>query len=155
MIAKEMSFFEEEGLEEYEIVGGGIIPALAEKIALRRAMKEKSIDIVPDAKPLAIFSLRDKREDIYIIGCWRNRQNACFIGSKDVKRLADLRGKKIGIRDLGGISYTLLSTNMRKAGLDPQAIVVGYCNGFASEFIKTTNSLACDNLVIPSVLSDG
>ena len=120
MIAKEMSFFEEEGLEEYEIVGGGIIPALAEKIALRRAMKEKSIDIVPDAKPLSVFSLRDKGEDIYIIGCWRNRQNACFIGGKSVKNLADLRGKKIGIRDLGGISYTLLSTNMRKVGLDPE-----------------------------------
>ncbi len=28
-VAREMSFFEEEGLDEYEIVGGGIIPALA------------------------------------------------------------------------------------------------------------------------------
>jgi len=119
-VAKEMSFFEEEGLEEYDIVSGGIIPALAEKIALTRAMKEKSIDIVPDTKPLSVFFLRDKGEDIYVIGCWRNRQKACFIGGKNVKTLADLRGKKVGVRDLGGISHTLLSTNMKKAGMDPE-----------------------------------
>lgn len=120
MVAKEMNFFEEEGLEDYEIVSGGLIPAVAEKIGLRRAMKEKSIDIVPDTKPLAVFSLRDKGEDIYIIGCWRNRQNACFVGGKDVKTLTDLKGRKIGARDLGGISYTLLSTQLRKVGLDPE-----------------------------------
>ena len=119
-VAREMSFFEEEGLDEYEIVGGGIIPALAEKVALTRAMKEKSIDIVPDAKPLSVFSLRGNGEDIYIIGCWRNRQDVHFMGGKDVKTLSDLRGKKIGVRDLGGISYTLLSTNLRKAGVDPE-----------------------------------
>jgi ABC-type nitrate/sulfonate/bicarbonate transport system substrate-binding protein len=118
-VAKEMLFFEDEGLEDYEIVGGGIIPALAEGIGLRRAMKEKSIDIVPDAKPLSVFSLRDKGEDIYIIGCWRNRQPTAFVGGKGIKTLADLKGKKIGTRDLGGIGYTLLATQLRKAGLDP------------------------------------
>lgn len=66
-VAKEMLFFEDEGLEEYEIVGGGIIPAVAEAIGLTRAMKEKSIDIVPDAKPLSVFSLRDKKEEIHIL----------------------------------------------------------------------------------------
>jgi len=119
MVASEMSFFEDEGLEDYEIVGGGIIPAMVEKVALRRAMKEKSIDIVPDAKPLSVFTLRDKGEDLYIVGCWRNSQDACYVGSKQVKKLADLKGKKIGTRDLGGIGYTLLATNLRKAGLDP------------------------------------
>jgi ABC-type nitrate/sulfonate/bicarbonate transport system substrate-binding protein len=119
-VAKEMMFFEEEGLEEYEIVSGGIIPALAEKYGLRRAMKEKSIDIVPDCKPLSVFSLRDHGEDIYIVGCWRNRQETCFVGGKGIKTLADLKGKTVGTRDLGGISYTLLSTNMRKAGIDPE-----------------------------------
>ena len=128
-VAREMTFFEEEGLEEYELVGGGIIPALAEKIGLRRAMKEKSIDIVPDAKPLSVFNLRDKGDDIYIIGCWRNRQESCFVGGKNVKSLSDLRGKKVGTRDLGGISYTLLSTNLRKAGVDPEKEVTWVTGG--------------------------
>ncbi len=122
-VAMEMTFFEEEGLENYEIVSGGLIPAVAEKIGLRRAMKERSIDIVPDAKPLSIFHLRDLGEDIYIIGCWRNRQQSCFVGAKNVKTLADLRGKKIGTRDIGGISYVLLSTHLRKAGVDPETDV--------------------------------
>jgi ABC-type nitrate/sulfonate/bicarbonate transport system substrate-binding protein len=119
-VAKEMMFFEDEGLEEYEIVGGGIIPAMAEKVALRKAMREKSIDIVPDAKPLSVFTLRDNGQDIYVIGCWRNRQETCFVGGKGIKTLSDLKGKRIGTRDLGGISHTLLSTNLRKVGVDPE-----------------------------------
>ena len=120
MVAKEMLFFEDEGLEEYEIVGGGLIPAVAEGIGLRRAMKEKSIDIVPDPKPLSVFSLRDKGEDIYIIGCWRNRQPTSFVGAKGIRTLADLKGRRIGTRDLGGIGYTLLGTQLRKVGLNPE-----------------------------------
>lgn len=119
-VAKEMFFFEEEGLEEYEIVGGGLIPAVAEGVGLRRAMKEKSIDIVPDPKPLSVFSLCDKGEDVYIIGCWRNRQPTSFVGARGIKTLADLKGRRIGTRDLGGIGYTLLATQLRKAGLDPE-----------------------------------
>lgn len=123
-VAKEMLFFEDEGLEDYEIVGGGLVPALAEGIGLRRAMKEKSIDIVPDTKPLSVFSHRDRGEDLYIVGCWRNRQATGFVGAKGMKGLADLRGKKIGIRDLGGIAYTLLATNLRKVGINPDKDVV-------------------------------
>ncbi len=40
-VAREMSLFEEEGLDEHEIVGGGIIPGLAEKVAL--AAKRRSL----------------------------------------------------------------------------------------------------------------
>lgn len=123
-VAKEMLFFEDEGLEDYEIVGGGLIPAVAEGIGLRRAMKEKSIDIVPDPKPLSVFSHRERGEDLYIVGCWRNRQATCYVGAKGLKSLADLKGRKIGTRDLGGIGYTLLATNLRKAGLNPEKDVI-------------------------------
>ena len=139
-VAQEMTFFEEEGLEDYELVSGGLVPALTEKIGLRRAMKEKSIDIVPDAKPLSVFHLRDNGEDIYIIGCWRNRQQSCFVGAKDVKNLSDLRGKRIGTRDLGGISYTLLSTNLRKSGVDSEKDVT-WVTG--SRFHAQANPIEC------------
>lgn len=119
MVAKEMMFFEEEGLESYEIVPGGLIPAVAEGIGLWRAMKEKSIDIVPDPKPLSAFAHRARGEDLYIVGCWRNRQPTGYVGGKGIKSLTDLKGKKIGTRDLGGIGYTLLATNLRKVGIDP------------------------------------
>jgi ABC-type nitrate/sulfonate/bicarbonate transport system substrate-binding protein len=120
MVAKEMMFFEEEGLEDYEIVSGGLIPAVAEPIGLCRAMKEKSIDIAPDPKPLSVFAHRDRGEELYIAGCWRNRQPTGYVGGKGIKTLADLKGKKIGTRDLGGIGYTLLATNLRKVGIDPE-----------------------------------
>ena len=124
MVAKEMMFFEDEGLENYEIVSGGLIPGVAEAIGLWRAMKEKSIDIVPDPKPLSVFAHRERGEDLYIVGCWRNRQPTGYVGGKGIKSLADLKGKKIGTRDLGGIGYTLLATNLRKIGIDPEKDVV-------------------------------
>ena len=50
MVAKEMPYFEEEGLAAYDLYHGGLIPAIAETIALRRAMTEKGVDITPDVK---------------------------------------------------------------------------------------------------------
>jgi ABC-type nitrate/sulfonate/bicarbonate transport system substrate-binding protein len=122
MVAKEMTYFEEEGLEDYEVVTGGLVPGLVEKIALRRAMKEKGIDIVADPKPISLFHLSSKGEDIYIVGCWRNHQDFRFVGrkGKGLKTLADLKGKSIGIRDFGGIDHALIRVHLRRAGLDPE-----------------------------------
>ncbi len=43
-----MTIFEEEGHEDSEIVSGGLVPALAERIGLKRSMTEKGIAIVSD-----------------------------------------------------------------------------------------------------------
>src|SRR3990172_8218168 len=75
MVAKERTYFEEEGLEDYEVVTGGLLPGMVEKIALRREMKEKGIDIVADAKPVTVFSHRRRGEDLFIVASWRNHQH--------------------------------------------------------------------------------
>jgi hypothetical protein len=123
MVAKEMTYFEEEGLGRYELYHGGLIPAIAEKIALGRAIKEKSVDIVTDVKPSSLFQLVARGEGLLIVGCWRNRQDFQFFGAKGLKSLADLRGKRIGTRDIGGIGHTVLSLQLKRAGLDPAADV--------------------------------
>jgi ABC-type nitrate/sulfonate/bicarbonate transport system substrate-binding protein len=124
MVAKEMTFFEQEGLKRYELYHGGLIPAIAEKIALGRAMKEKSVDIVTDVKPSSLFQLAARGEKLFIVGCWRNRQDFQFFGAKGLKSLADLKGKKIGTRDIGGIGHTVLSLQLKRAALDPAADVI-------------------------------
>ncbi|HEY2987182.1 MAG TPA: ABC transporter substrate-binding protein [Candidatus Binatia bacterium] len=120
MIAKEMTYFEEEGLDRYELHFGGLIPAMVEKIALRRAMTEKGVDIVPDVKPGSVFHLARQGEDVFIVGCWRNRQNFRFFGAKGITDLAGLKGKRIGVRDFGGIGQTVLKPHLKRAGLDPE-----------------------------------
>ena len=119
MVAKEMTYFEEEGLTSYELWQGGLIPAIAEKYALRRAMTERSVDIVPDVRPSAVFSLASQGEDVHIVGCWRNRQDWTWYGAKGLKSFADLKGKRVGVRDFGGIDHTSVRTALKRFGLDP------------------------------------
>jgi ABC-type nitrate/sulfonate/bicarbonate transport system substrate-binding protein len=124
MVAKEMTYFEQEGLTNYALYHGGLIPAVVEDLALRRAMKEKGVDIVTDVKPNSVFQLARRGEDVFIVGCWRNRQDWQFFGAKGLKGLSDLKGKKIGTRDFGGISHRVLSFHLKRAGLDPEKDVV-------------------------------
>lgn len=119
MVAKEMTYFEEEGLEDYEVVIGGLVPGLAEKIALRRAMKEKGIDIVTDPKPVSVFSHRSRGEDLFVVGSWRNHQHFRFFARRGLRALSDLKGRRIGTRDFGGISNVVMRLHLKRAGLDP------------------------------------
>jgi ABC-type nitrate/sulfonate/bicarbonate transport system substrate-binding protein len=119
MVAKEMTYFEEEGLEDYEVVTGGLVPGLAEKLALRRAMKERGVDIVADPKPVSVFSHRSRGEDLYIVGSWRNQQHFRFFARKGLRNIGDLKGTRIGTRDFGGISNVVMRLHLKRNGLDP------------------------------------
>ncbi len=119
MVAKELSYFEEEGLTNYDLIHGGLIPAIAEKLALRRAMTEKGVDIAPDVKPSALFQMASREEDVFIVGCWRNRADFRWFGAKGIEGPAGLRGKRVGVRDIGGIDHVALRTLLKRAGLDP------------------------------------
>ncbi|MBI2988217.1 MAG: ABC transporter substrate-binding protein [Deltaproteobacteria bacterium] len=120
MVAKEMTYFEEEGLDDYEVVTGGLVPAIVERVALRRAMKEKGIDIVADPKPSSVFTLRGQGEDIYIVGCWRNQHDFQFLGARGLKGLKDLKGKRIGVRDYWAIDHAVMRVYLGRQGIDPE-----------------------------------
>ena len=57
--------------------------------------------------------------DIYIIGGWRFTPQFRILGAPVVKSVGDLRGKKIGLREFGGLDHGLLKTMLIKEGLDP------------------------------------
>ena len=123
MAANEKGFFAEEGLSDQDwdlVYPGGIIPSVVEPVALNLAMKERGIDIVVDAKPESALAQNAQGAELYIIGGWRN---ASFVhglfGGPHVRKLEEIRGKRVGTRDLGGLSYVFTKFMLNQAGIDP------------------------------------
>jgi hypothetical protein len=129
MVAHEMNFFCEEGLHDsagfpiYEIVPGGLVPFGLEKLGLSQAMKEKSIDLALDILTPTVFFQRARGADLYIIAGWRNQRSSVVVSAPHIKSLQDLKGKRIGVIDIGGINYRGIRAFLRKAGLDPDCDV--------------------------------
>src|SRR5918911_3614316 len=109
MTAHEMNFFVDEGLVDaagrpaYELLPGGIAPFNAEKIALAQSMKEKGASIAMDVKPSTVMYLNRRGASLRIVACWRNQQPNWVMGRSDIKDLAALRGRLVGLKGLGNI----------------------------------------------------
>jgi hypothetical protein len=127
--AHEMNFLYDEGLqdhlgrENYEIVPHGLAPFGFEKTTLVQAMKDRGVHIATDVQPRTVLYLSDQGEDCCIIAGWRNNRGRTLVAKKELKTLADLRGKRIGTSDIGDNHYLLLTYWLRKAGIDPQTEV--------------------------------
>ena len=125
MAAHEMNFFHEEGLREsngfpaYEIIPGGLVPFGLEKLGLTQAMKEKSIDIALDIMPATVFFQRARGSDIYIIASWRNQRGSVVVSAPDIKSLQELKGRRIGVIEIGGGSHRTMKAMLRTVGLNP------------------------------------
>jgi len=126
MVAHEMNYFVDEGLVDehgrpaYELLSGGLAPFNAEKIALAQAMKEKGVTIAMDVKPSSVVYLNRRGATLRIIAGWRNQQSQWVMGKPEIKGLADLRGRLVGLKDFGSIRYYALAYWLKEHGLDPQ-----------------------------------
>ncbi len=126
MVAHEMNFFAEEGLRgddglpNYRVFRNSMVPFGLEKLGLSQAMKEKAIDIALDVQTRTVFYQRSRGADVYIIAGWRNQHIHVWMAAPDIKTLAQLKGRKIGINDIGDNQHWAISTWVRKAGLDPE-----------------------------------
>ena len=120
MTALEKGFFKEEGFDGFELLLEGLIPTFVEREALSAAMKERGIDIVLGARITSVLALNSQGEDLHIVSGWRFAPQVDVYARPGIKSFADLKGKKIGIRDSGGISQGIIQTELRKAGLDPE-----------------------------------
>ncbi|MFQ5850391.1 MAG: ABC transporter substrate-binding protein [Candidatus Binatia bacterium] len=129
-VAHEMNFFYDEGLRDedgkpnYEIVRGGMAPFMFEKETLTQRMKELDIDVAMDVKPSTVAYLQKKGHDLYIVAGWRNNQPNHVMGKRDIKSLAQLKGKRIGVIDLDDILATALRPWLKRSGLDPYNDVI-------------------------------
>jgi ABC-type nitrate/sulfonate/bicarbonate transport system substrate-binding protein len=129
MAAHEMNFFYDEGLqdeaggENYELVPHGLAPFGFEKIALLQAMKDKEVHIATDVQPRTALYLNNHGEDCCVIAGWRNNRGRSLVAKRELTRLTDLRGKRIGISDRGDNHHLLLTYWLHQAGLDPNTDV--------------------------------
>lgn len=126
MAAHEMNYFYDEGLRTedgqpaYDISRDSMVPFGLEKLGIAQAMKEKAMDISLDVQTRTMFFQRSKGADIYIIAGWRNQHIHIWMGAPDVKSIADLKGRRVGISDFGSNRHWAISLWLRKSGLDPE-----------------------------------
>ena len=129
MVAHEMNFFYDEGLqdqagrENYEIIPHGLAPFGFEKTTLAQAMKDKEVHVATDVQPRTALYLSSQGEDCCVIAGWRNNRGRTLVAKREVETLQDLRGKRIGISDIGDNHHLLLTYWLRQAGLDPESDV--------------------------------
>jgi ABC-type nitrate/sulfonate/bicarbonate transport system substrate-binding protein len=121
MIAVEKGFFREEGFDNFELLFEGLIPSFVEREALSVAMKERGVQVVLGAQIPSVLALNSEGEDLYIMAGWRFVPQVDWYARPEIKSFADLKGKKVGIRDQGGTGpRRLLWNELRRAGLDPE-----------------------------------
>jgi ABC-type nitrate/sulfonate/bicarbonate transport system substrate-binding protein len=125
MAAHEMNYFYDEGLRTddgfpaYDIMRDSMVPFGLEKVGIAQAMKEKAVDIALDVQTRTVFFQRSKGADLYIIAGWRNQHIHVWMGAPDVKSIADLKGRRVGISDFGSNKHWAISLWLRKYQLDP------------------------------------
>jgi len=122
--AHEMNFLYDEGLqdeagrEHYEIVPHGLAPFGFERTTLVQAMKDKQVHIATDVQPRTALYLSSQGEDCCVIAGWRNNRGRTLVAKREVETLKDLRGKRIGISDIGDNHHLLLTYWLQQAGID-------------------------------------
>jgi len=125
MAAIEKGFFKEEGFDNFELLTEGLIPNFVEKDALSAAMKERGIQIVLGAQIPSVLIQNSRGEDLYIVSGWRFVPQTDWYARPGIKSFADMKGKRIGIRDGGGTGPVRIVFNeLRKAGVDPEKDVI-------------------------------
>ncbi len=114
LTAIQNGYFRDEGLLKIELRATG------DDSLTVMGLKSRNIDFGLDVRPGLIIEENSKGEKLYIISGMLNALDKTFIGAPDIKSIADLRGKKIGVIEKGGgrdmLWFRML---LRKEGLDP------------------------------------
>ena len=125
MIAVEKGFFQEEGFDNFELLTEGLIPNFVEKDALSAAMKNRGIHMVLGAQIPSVLIQNSWGEDLHIVSGWRFVPQTDWYARPGINSFADLKGKKIGIRDGGGTGpIRVVFNELRRAGVDPEKDVI-------------------------------
>ena len=119
-VAQEQSYFREEGLQQFEYDGRGLIPATIEKHGLGPAMVEHGVDIATAVDVSAAIYQRSLNADVYIVGGWRYDPDLKWYGQKAISDIRQLKGKRLGIREREGLVYGFMANFLLQAGIDPE-----------------------------------
>lgn len=123
-VAKEQRYFAEEGLADFDYDGRGLIPTLLEKEGLGLAMTEHGVDIATAVDVLAAIYQRSIDADVYIVGGWRYDPDLKWYCRKDISSIAQLKGRRLGVREKDGLVHRFIANVLRQAGIDPETDVI-------------------------------
>jgi ABC-type nitrate/sulfonate/bicarbonate transport system substrate-binding protein len=116
-IAIAKGFFKEQGLTVEPILIRGGPAAIA-------ALVSGDVDVASIGGAQAPIRSRARGLDLHIIGSLSNYTNYTLLGSKEAKRLEELRGKIIGVTGAGAFSDFAIRLYFKRNNLDPDKDVV-------------------------------
>jgi ABC-type nitrate/sulfonate/bicarbonate transport system substrate-binding protein len=113
-IANDLGLFKKEGLDikVVELAGG---------VFTYRAMVAGSADVASASGPFSIVG-RAKGASTKMILANMPKLEASMVVNKDIRTLADLKGKRIGIQEPGGFADVLARGVLRAAKIDPKEV---------------------------------
>lgn len=112
LIAREMGWLEAEGIRSVEI---GYTGDDDHTVA---AMERGEVDIGLDVKPNKLFPAIANGAPIRIIAGWRSMDAYIFFGSKRVRSVKDLKGKKMQMREKDGVDVVHKERVLKAGGID-------------------------------------
>ena len=119
IVARARGYFDEEGAGECDFFCSG---SDAETI---KGMGEGRYHIGLDPKPFLLCGAKAQGADLFIVGGWLNSPAYAFIAAKGrgIRSLADLKGKKISVREPDGIDTRFARALFCRSGLDADQMV--------------------------------
>lgn len=126
IMAERRGYFSEEGLHDVAIVAPG-----EDGLAMEN-LKSGKVDFILDARPLLAFGENNRGTPVYIIGGMIGGNLTYLHGAKGIKKIEDLKGKRVGLVEKGGSRESLwIKDLLRRHGLVPDkdvtfALEIGY-----------------------------
>jgi ABC-type nitrate/sulfonate/bicarbonate transport system substrate-binding protein len=119
IVARARGYFEQEGAGECDFFCSG---SDAETI---KGMRDGRYHIGLDPKPFLLCGAKAQGADLFIVGGWLNSPAYAFIAAKGrgIRTLADLKGKKVSVREPDGIDTRFARALFRSEGLDADQMV--------------------------------
>lgn len=132
IVARARGYFDQEGAGECDFFCSG---SDAETI---NGMREGRYHIGLDPKPFLLCGAKAQGADLFIVGGWLNSAAYAFIAAKGrgIRALADLKGKKVSVREPDGIDTRFARALFRREGLDGDQLVEWVAAGARSRRIQ-------------------
>jgi NitT/TauT family transport system substrate-binding protein len=132
-VAQDLGFFKEENLEVD-------LPKFEGGVGAFRAVASGSVDLAGTSSEPAIQAVA-QGGDVKAIYTYAPNVDVSFVAGPNVKTLADLKGKKIGIQEKGGFADVMSRLVLKKAGIAPSDVT----------FVSTTTAARVSAMVTGSV----
>jgi ABC-type nitrate/sulfonate/bicarbonate transport system substrate-binding protein len=132
-VAQDLGYFKDENLEVD-------LPKFEGGVGAFRAVASGSVDLAGTSSEPAIQAVA-QGGDVKAVYTYAPNVDVSFVAGPNVKTLADLKGKKIGIQEKGGFADVMSRLVLKKAGIAPTDVT----------FVSTTTAARVSAMVTGSV----